>query len=182
MPLEFSDSATLPKPLNVAAGGAYIRTMYAAMGPTVVRAVLLNYLCRSEAVVDFDESLTADAREVYKASFQDAVDEIGEASALYFPAFAQGDVTKAQAIKPTTAKYPALPAASRIPSKLLDKSIGEIADKSFIIQQNYEGYISGSFGGIEATACGNSFVRLWQKCRCRSAFGRNDTSGPRCLF
>lgn len=158
MPTKFSDPTNLPKPTGINAGGAYIRSMYAAMGPTVIREVLLNYVCRFEEVVDNDAALSLENREAYKAAFQEAVNEIGDASAVFFPAFASNDFVQIQAIKPTIVKYPPLPSVARVPSKYLAQSIGVIADSSFLIQNSYEGYLSGSFNGIETTACGK-FIR-----------------------
>lgn len=160
MPVKFTDPENVPKlsGATAAAGGEYLRSMYGAMGPTVIREVLLNYACRFDAVVDADIALTPEVREAHKAAFRDGVDTLVSASSNYFPAFAAQNFEQSLAIKPTTAAWPALAPAARVPMPYLTQAFGAISDDSFLIGNAYAGYLGGTFSGIEATACGR-FVR-----------------------
>lgn len=160
MPVQFADPTNVPRlsGASASAGAELVRSMYGAMGPTVISEVLRNYVCRFNAVVDADLALTPDTRESYKAAFREGVDEIVSAGANYFPAFASQNFVQSLAIKPTTKDWPALAPAARVPMHYLTQSIGGIADNSFLIANTYAGYIGGTFSGIEATACGR-YVR-----------------------
>lgn len=154
MPAKFADPANIPKLANITAGAEYIRTMYGAMGPTVVRTVLENYVCRFNKVIDEEPTLTLESKASYKAAFQDAVDELVLASSNYFPAYAAQNFAQTMLIRPTVAAFPALSPSAQIPKVYLLKAYGQITDDSFLISNSYNAYLTGNFGGVEVTACG----------------------------
>ena len=154
MPPAFEKADSLPKLANVNAGAEYVRTMYGAMGPTVIRTVLENYVCRFNKVIDEDQTLTQANKEAYKAAFQDAVDEIVAAGSNYFPAYASQKFDVAMNLRPTVAAFPALAPTAQIPQPYLQRAYGGIKDDSFLIANTYTGYLGGTFGGIEVSACG----------------------------
>jgi hypothetical protein len=154
MPPAFEKADSIPKLANVNAGAEYVRTMYGAMGPTVIRTVLENYACRFGKVIDEEKTLTQASRETYKAAFQEAVDEIIAVGSNYFPAYASQKFDVAIRMRPTVAAFPALAPEAQIPQLYLQRAYGGIADNSFLIANTYTGYVNGTFGGIEASACG----------------------------
>ena len=154
LPAKFSDPANLPKPASVRAGAEYIRSMYAAMGPTVVREVLLNYICRFDEVVDGDITKSIDEKTALKSAFQDAVDDITNTSATYFAVFAAQNFEQAQLVKPTLLNSPALQKEQLVPIAYLQASVNQISDNDFLIANSYTAYVTANLKGVEATACG----------------------------
>ncbi len=158
LPVKFSDPSNVPKPASATLAAEYVRTMYAAMGPTVVREVLLNYICRFNEVVDNDNGRSAADKIAIKSAFQDAVDELSNTSSLYFPVFAAQNFEQAQLVKPTLVNSPALLKDQLVPAEYLQASVGRIRDDDFLISNTYIGYANANLKGVELTACGK-YVR-----------------------
>lgn len=154
LPAKYSDPANVPKPASVKLGAEYVRTMYAAMGPTVVREVLANYICRFNEAVDNDNATSSAEKIAIKSAFQDAVDDLTNTSALYFPVFAAQNFEQAQLVKPTLTNSPALQKEQLVPVTYLQDSVGKISDNDFLIARSYDAYVNANLNGVELTACG----------------------------
>lgn len=141
-----NDSA---KPPSVKASAEYSRTMYAAMGPTVVREVLQSYTCKVEQAIDADATKTAEQKVVIKDAWRNAVNDLTTTAAIYFGAF-KVDLAQAQELNPVALQQ-SLDADGRSPAPYLSVLKAE----NFLIQNSYSAYLTGTFNGISATACGS---------------------------
>jgi hypothetical protein len=146
LPLMLAGDST--KPTSVDAGGDFVRTMYAAMGPTVVSDLLTNYGCKVKMAVDADNTKTTEQKTAIMEAWYNAADTMTIAASLYFPAFAAG-FDKAAPLDPTRTRE-TLTIEELSPAPY----ISTLKKDNFLIQSNATAFMQANIKGISATACG----------------------------
>jgi hypothetical protein len=149
LPPMLAGGVAKPGSNTVQAAAEFSRSMYAAMGPSVVREVLDVYTCVVEQAIDADATKTPEQKAVIKDAWQTGVADILGTTAHYFGTFLT-NVAAVPSINPVNLVQP-LDADARSPAPYLNV----IKNENFLIAEGYKIWVNATIKGITATACGN---------------------------
>lgn len=140
------------KPPTVQAAAQHSRTMYAAMGPSVVREILDSYTCRIFEAIDKDTNKSADQKVAIKEAWSNGANDLITSAAIYFGAVL-ADFSQFPALNPTALQQ-TLDADARAPVEYLSA----LKDENFLTSNSYSIWITANYKEGSATACG-TYVR-----------------------
>lgn len=151
LPPGLANDAMKPGP-TVDAGLDYVRSMYAMIGPAVIRDLLEHYECNLKALIAEDETKTAAQKADILNSWKRIYIDITTTSSIYFFAFRSG-LAEAQSINPGE-KEIENPKNWNVAAEYIEK----LPKDNFLIASKYDAYLKGSIKGLSGTICG-SYLR-----------------------